>query len=108
MDPLTTTTSAIYDLMTSFYTPIDLNVITNTVANNFFILIVVILTTYPFLMLIKKLIHYCETAFEMDVIKKMEGGGIWSKIPDGSLHTSLEKLTSVKIMDRITRRGGKK
>jgi hypothetical protein len=94
------------ELQTTFYTPSDLNVIIGIVANNFFILIVVLLGTYPFLMILKKLIRYCETAFDMEVIRKMEGGGIWSKLPDGSLHTSLDKIASVKVFDKMFKKGG--
>lgn len=87
-----------------FYTPADLSQVINIVCNNFFIIIAVIIGTYPIIYLFSRLLRYCERAFDTEAIRKMEGGGIWNKLPDGSIYTGLEKIASVRVFDRLVRR----
>lgn len=80
-----------------FYVPAEIDTVIEAVANNFFIIVAVLVALYPFMYMFERLIRYCSDAFDLHAIREMEGGGLWKRLPDGSLYSGLEKLATVRL-----------
>lgn len=106
MEEITTTgagVSGLDPLAEGFYYLADINTVVHAVTTNFFIIIAVLLSVYPFLYIFRNLIRFAEKAFSTEAVKRMEGGGIWSRLPDASLYSGLDKIANVKVFDKFFR-----
>lgn len=83
-----------------FYDPADLDLVVSIVSNNFFIIVAVILATYPFLYMFFRLLSYCSKAFDSEGIRQLEGGGLWAKFPTGSLYNGIEKIANIRLGEK--------
>lgn len=91
-------------LMEAFYTPADISAVISEVSHNFLVIIAVILGVFPVLYMFRRFVRYAEKAFDTGAIREMESGGIFRRIPDGSLHTGLSKIAEIPAFKKVLRK----
>lgn len=83
--------------------PLDdaVSVVTQSVAYIIFTL----LGVFPIFLMFKKLLIFCSNAFDVSVIRKLEGGGIFSFLneKDAVIGKRLESISDIKLSDKYTK-----